>query len=594
VPIIKALRLLSIALYACAASGQQITEGAPFTPDDHFVPGPDSRPQPGVPQGKTFEFALSNSRYFPGTTRTIYVYVPAQYKAEGPACLYVGLDRLIYEVPTVFDNLISKHEMPLTIAIGVSPGVVESARPPENPRFNRSLEFDGLDDTFARFLIDEVVPEVERRKTPDGLPILLSRSPNDRAVAGSSTGGIGAFTLAWQRPDLFRRVFISIGTFVGMRGGDRYPVLVRKTEPKPIRIYMQDGSNDEWMGGPELGDWWMGNQSMVRALEFSGYQIAHTFGDGAHSSRHATVIFPDAMRWLWKDWPTPIAAGSSQNTFLQSILQSDEGWKRVAGDYGADGPLTADIRGAIVFKDHEGSASWKVFEEAGLKPVEAINRAYSGLAFGPDGRAYLIDTGSAKILRLDLNGKLTTIASGIYGQDLVVSHGGNIYVTDSRSGSVWLITPSGRKLLLDENLRDPYGITLSPDGLWLAVAERRTHWGYSYRVQPDGSVAVKQRFFWFHQLDEDDSSEARGWVMDRDGRLYSATQMGIQVFDRNGRVRAIIPAPGGPVLGLTFGGPEFDTLYVSCADHKIYSRKLKVNGAPAWTPPVKLPKWSAG
>ena len=211
--------------------------------------------------------------------------------------------------------------MPVTIAIGVSPGQVESAKTPADPRFNRSFEFDGLNDNLARFLLEEVFPEIEKNhKTPDDLPIRLSTDPNDRCAGGGSTGGIGAFTLAWERPDAFRRVFTAIGTFVGMRGGDRYPVLIRKTEPKPIRVFMQDGSADEWMGGPEVGDWWMSNQTVERALEFAGYDVQHVWGTGPHSGRQATAIFPDAMRFLWKDWPQPIKAGSRRIHFSRRSL----------------------------------------------------------------------------------------------------------------------------------------------------------------------------------------------------------------------------------------------------------------------------------
>ena len=165
-------------------------------PNDRYVPGADSKPQLGVPEGKSFQFIFDHSKIFPGTSRTITVYVPAQYTAEKPACLYVGLDRLGFGAPAVFDNLISKREMPVTIGIGVSPGTVDSANAGKNPRFNRSFEFDGLNGNLARFLIEEIIPELERRKTPDGLPILLSKDPNDRAAGGASTGGVGALTLA--------------------------------------------------------------------------------------------------------------------------------------------------------------------------------------------------------------------------------------------------------------------------------------------------------------------------------------------------------------------------------------------------------------
>jgi sugar lactone lactonase YvrE len=142
---------------------------------------------------------------------------------------------------------------------------------------------------------------------------------------------------------------------------------------------------------------------------------------------------------------------------------------------------------------------------------------------------------------------------------------------------------------LDTGLNHPSGIALSPDGLWLAVAENKTHWGYSYRVRADGTVEDKQQFYWFHVPDEADDSGAGAWSMDREGRLYAATRMGVQVFDRDGRVRAILPVPGGEVTSISFGGPDFDTLYVTCVDRKVYKRILKVPGVPDWAAPIELP-----
>jgi gluconolactonase len=594
---VSAIVILVFLIGTMTLAQQPAATPRPPSPDDQYVLGADSQVQPGVPKGKIFKFTFDHSKIFPGTSRTITVYVPAQYHGDQPACVYVGLDSLGFQAPIVFDNLIHKNEMPITIGIGVSPGNVESAKPPDNPRFNRSFEFDGLNDNLARFLLEEIFPAVESQKTPDGLPILLSKDAKDRATGGGSTGGIGAFTLAWERPDQFRRVFTAIGTFVGMRGGDHYPILIRKTEPKPIRIFMQDGANDQLPSLAEVGDWWMGNQSMQRALEFAGYSFEHIFGEGTHSGQHAASIFPTAMRWLWKDWPKPVTAGDSQNNFLKAILQAGEPWQPVSGDYRSGGPLAADPRGEVFFWDAAERKTWKIAGDGKPQAYAVIGKPYGGMAFGPDGRAYVSDAARGKIIAYDATGKSSTIVNGVRAQNLVVTHTGNLYVTElggEETGKVWLIRPTGEKSLLDTGLNYPSGIAISPDGFWLAVAENKTHWGYSYRVQPDGTVQNKQRFYWFHVPDVADDSGAGPWVMDRDGRLYSATRMGVQVFDRNGRVRAILPVPGGEVTSISFGGTNFDTLYVTCIDKKVYRRKLKVPGAASWAPPIKLPPWGAG
>lgn len=600
----------SMALMTLSALAQP-TPNPPQSPpyDNQYVQGPDSLPQTDIPRGKTFRFTFDHSRIFPGTSRTITVYIPAEYKADGPACVYVGLDSIEthvhrsdldfdFSIPTVFDNLIAKHQMPVTIAIGIEPGTVASAGAPDNPRYNRSFEFDALNDDLARFLVDEVFPEVERHKTPDGLPIILSKDPNDHAAGGVSTGGIGAFTLAWERPDLFRRVFISIGTFVGMRGGDRYPVLVRKTEPKPIRIFMQDGSHDGLDGFlGEVGDWWMSNQAMERALTFAGYQVEHVWGEGTHDPRHMAAIFPEAMRFLWKDWPRPVTTGQSKNVFVQDVLLPGAGWEEIRGDYRATGPIAVDSAGDIVFEDSNG-ISWKISDGDKPAPFSAIGKSYAGIAFGPDTRAYAVDSEARVIRAFGPGGRVSIIVRGIRGNALTVSHNDLIYVTEpgtrDDTGKVWLIDLHGKKRLLDSGLHRPAGIALSPDGFWLTVAESSTHWAYSYRVESDGRVTDKERLFWFHVADEDDNSGAGGLASDRDGRLYAATRMGVQVFDRNGRSRLILPTPGGEAVDLAFGGRDFDMLYVVCSDHRLYRRKLKVHGAPSFAAPTKLPAWMAG
>jgi gluconolactonase len=169
-----------------------------------------------------------------------------------------------------------------------------------------------------------VLPEVERKATADGRPVHLSHSGNDRAIAGSSSGAIAAFTAAWEHPEAFSRVISAIGTYVGLRGGEVYPTLIRKYEPKPIRVFLQDGSGDLNI---YAGDWWMANQTMERALEFSGYEVNHVWGNGSHSGKQITAELPDALRWLWKDWPKPVGNGPTQNGTLNALLIPGEPWK---------------------------------------------------------------------------------------------------------------------------------------------------------------------------------------------------------------------------------------------------------------------------
>src|SRR6187200_760065 len=285
----------------------------------------------GVPKGEVLKFTFDQSKIFPGTWREYWVYVPAQYKADKPACVYVNQDGIQWKAPTVFDNLIHNKEMPVTIAVFVTPGrVIADSNANALNRFNRSFEYDGLGDAYARFILTEILPEVEKKKTSDGRVIRLSKNGNDRAIGGSSSGAIAAFTVAWEHPEEFSRVFSAIGTYTGLRGGDRYPILVRKYEPKPIRIFLQDGANDLNI---YAGDWFKANESMERALVFSGYDVKHVWGEGAHNGTHGTAVFPEAMRWLWRNYPEPVKPAATKNQFLSDILIPGEGWELVGEGY---------------------------------------------------------------------------------------------------------------------------------------------------------------------------------------------------------------------------------------------------------------------
>jgi len=188
------------------------------------------------------------------------------------------------------------------------------------------------------------LPEVEKQKTSDGREIHLSKNGNDRAIGGSSSGAVCAFTAAWERPSEFSRVFSAIGTYVGLRGADRYPALIRKYEPKPIKIFLQDGSNDLNIYG---GDWWKTNETMERALSFAGYDVKHIWGEGGHNGNLGTSVFPDAMRWLWKDWPKPITAGNSKNQFLNDLLIPGEGWELVGQNYKFTEGTATNVQGEV-------------------------------------------------------------------------------------------------------------------------------------------------------------------------------------------------------------------------------------------------------
>ena len=260
--------------------------------------GPDSIEHAGVPKGKLTQQPVWRSVIFPNTERDWWVYVPAQYKPESPACVMIFQDGggMKNYVPVVFDNLIHQGEMPVTVGIFINPGSKSAA---DARATNRSFEYDTLSDQYARFLLEEILPEVEKT-------VRLRRDGASRAIAGISSGGICAWTVAWQRPTEFSKVMSWIGSFTNIasgsslrEGGHNYPALIRKTERKPIRVFLQDGANDL---DNQHGNWPLANQQMARALSFKGYDYKFVYGQGFHSPQHGRAILPDTLRWLWRDY----------------------------------------------------------------------------------------------------------------------------------------------------------------------------------------------------------------------------------------------------------------------------------------------------
>jgi gluconolactonase len=544
----------------------------------------------GVPKGEILKFTFDQSKIFPGTWREYWVYVPAQYKPDKPACVYVNQDGIQWKAPIVFDNLIYNKEMPITIGVFVNPGrVLADSGANALNRFNRSFEYDGLSDAYCRFIINEILPEVEKKKTSDGRTIHLSKNGNDRAIGGSSSGAICAFTAAWEHPEEFSRVFSAIGTYTGLRGGDRYPVLVRKYEPKPIRIFLQDGSNDLNI---YAGDWWKANEMMERSLTFAGYELNHVWGEGGHNGNQGTAIYPQAMRWLWKDWPKPAAKGNSKNQFLSDLLIPGEDWELVGQGYQFTEGIAANAIGEIYYQDIPASKTYKVGLDKKLVMLNIDAKRASGTCFGPDGKRYTVAGGTKQILNYDKNEKETIIADTIAGNDLIIANNGNIYVTSPNgvapTGKLYLIRPNGGRVAVDSTLKFPNGVTLSPDQTQLYATESASHWVWVYKIKPDGSLTYKQRYGWLHVPDIEENAWPDGLKCDTAGRVYVASRMGIQILDQLGRVNAILPVPpsNGQTSNVCFGGSEFNILYVTAGD-KVFRRKLKTRGANSFDKPIK-------
>ncbi|MCR9292740.1 MAG: alpha/beta hydrolase-fold protein [bacterium] len=299
------LSVAFLLLPAASAWGQSETRRDP-QPQVTYPLGEDSLPQAGVPEGRLEGPFLFRSQIIENTVRKYWVYVPAQYSADKPAAVLVFQDGArainptgVIRVPQVLENLIAKKQIPVTIGVFITPGQRGDEFPDSigtgNPN-NRDLEYDVLDDKYARMVIEEILPEVEK-KYP------LSDNPRDRAIGGSSSGAICAFTVAWQRPQEFQNVISFIGSFTNIHGGHVYPQLVRESEMKPIRIFLQDGVNDLRSPNNLERDWHIQNQKMVAAFQEKGYDMAYVFGEGGHSDDHGGAMLPQMLRWIWRDHP---------------------------------------------------------------------------------------------------------------------------------------------------------------------------------------------------------------------------------------------------------------------------------------------------
>lgn len=277
-----------------------ISNGA-LASDEPYQLGQDSMRRQHVPQGKVTE-SVWHSHVFPDTVRRYWVYVPRQVDVAEPAPVMVFQDGHAYvdeqgpfRVPVVLDNLIHVGDIPAMIGVFVDPGHRGGSLPPKpgwSPRpENRRFEYDTLSDQYARFLLEEILPQV-------GKQARLTQDPERRAICGISSGGICAWTVAWERPEAFRKVMSHVGSFVNIRGGHVYPALIRKTDRKPIRVFLQGASGDL---DNEHGNWPLANQQMAAALKYSGYDHRFVYGSGGHNGIHGGSILPAALRWLWRD-----------------------------------------------------------------------------------------------------------------------------------------------------------------------------------------------------------------------------------------------------------------------------------------------------
>jgi enterochelin esterase-like enzyme/sugar lactone lactonase YvrE len=530
-----------------------------------------------TPKGVMKTFTFTNSRIFPGTHRKGWVFIPAQYNAAKPACVYVRQDGYNPAEKGMLESLIASGDMPVTVGVFVSPGELPSPVPGTMGRRNRDFEYDAVNDDYVRFLIDELLPYVAKEFT-----LNFSSSGNDRCIAGGSSGGIAAFNAAWHRPDAFSRVYANSGSFVAFRGGHEFPTMIRKFEAKPIRAYLTTGTHDMVNCA---GDWYLLDQEMDQALKFSGYDYSFVTIEGPHVAGW-NEHFPKAMRFIWKGWPEPVKAGPSAPR-VRDVILPGQGWTLAAeGFHDARGPAMGS-QGEVYFADPAADKVFRVGLDGKVNEFLS-NVVHAGaVAVGVKGELFTVSESSGQVVSYK-DGSRDVIAEGIPGRQIVGRPDSTLYVsgpgaTADAASRIWRIA-GGKIEVVDTGLKRATGLAYRPDQWLLAAADGGSKWIYSFQINADGTLADKERYFHLHVQDWDDDAGAESVCYAREGQLLVATRAGVQICADDGPTQVILPVPDGRrVLGVCLGGKDRDTLFAFCG-RNIWKRKVKLHGIGAFSP----------
>ena len=583
----------TILLAACAALAATVFGG------EDYKLGPDSEEQAGVPKGVVTEYKFTESKIYPGTVRSYWIYLPPDFNAQTEYPLMVFFDgggcigaKGQFRVPIVFDNLIHKKEILPLVGLFINPGDVPPVAKGARGRSTRSFEYDTPDETCARFVIEEMIPLVAKQAK-------LSVKPEDHALWGISSGGIAAFNAAWQRPDYFRKVISFIGSFTNIRGGYWFPSAIRKTERKPIRVFMQDGSADL---DNVHGNWPLGAQEMAAALKFAGYDYKFTFGDGGHSGKQGGAILPDVLRWLWRPAeplpkPTPESAGDMA---LSGLLIPGEEWQLVVEKKSVAAACT-DAEGNFYFSDIEGEGVFKVALDGNVSLFSSKALGVNALCFAPNGKLYASRRKDNQLLAYDKDGNEEILDNNARAVDLIVDYRGHVYFTSTPAAlkgasklgppvTLWdgpgkssVVVPTS---MLGSTFH-PFGIALSPNQETMALSLPLGSTIYAFRVEADGSLGAGMPVMPYSKFGRAKRDDGFGMVCDTRARYYCGTSEGIDTFDPNGRpIGLILPPDKGPVTSIALSGPEMSYLFALTTGGKVFKRKINAKGFVTYLPPI--------
>jgi gluconolactonase len=598
-------------------------------PPVEYSLGPDSQPQPDVPKGKLERRTLAPGNFFPGTPHNYQLYVPAQYDVRRPTPFMIFLDGSGYagdnvRVPVVLDNLIAKRDVPAMMAVFIDPGVMPALSDQAQNRYERIFEYDSLTPRFANFLSEELIPEIARTYN-------LSNDPNDHGIAGLSTGGVGAFVAAWNRPDQFRRVITWIGSFGNFRGADRLPGLIRRTEPRPIRVFMQTGRQDLVN---YAGSWYLENPRMAAALEFAGNDVKIELGEDGHSNRHGASMLPDTLRWLWRDYPQPItvgtaAPGAGRGIFAQlvprremvpppanparqggaaapaagrgsgprgavySLIYPDKPWEQVGDVYKSATSPTMNKNGDVFFADPDSNRIYKSDASRSVTVFRENTGGARSLRCGADGRLYAIHPSARRVVSYGAAGDEKVVAQNIDANDLALMKNGAMYFVDTAHKRVGYIDANGKRRVVysGAEIMSPSSLALTPDQAMLLVGDGMDRYQWSFQVAADASLINGEPFQRVEMPEEGLFSGVAGLAVDTLGYMWAATAMGIQVCEQPGRCTNILNKPqfnATPITSIAFGGPDRTWLYVTQGG-RVFRRETKRAGVVPWEP-IKPPQ----
>ncbi len=545
---------------------------------DDYALGPDHQEQAGVPKGQVEAFTWKDSKVYPGTERQCWIYLPANLDAarEYPVIVFQDGGGVVnakgqFRGPIVLDNLIHKGEIPPMLGLFINPGNVAPATPGAKGRSTRSYEYDTPDGLYAKFLIDEMLPELAKHAR-------ISPKPEDRAVVGISSGGICAFSAAWFRPDAFRKVITGIGSFTNIRGGVWFPAAVRKTERKPLRVFLQEGEKDL---DNVHGNWPLANHDLVAALAFAGYDHKAVFGTDGHGGKHLGAILPDALRWLWRKdeaLPEPVAE-TKGDLALSGLLLPGRDWEMVVEDGKFVDAPCSDAEGNFYYSDlGAGTGLHKIAPDGTRSVFHAKAVGISGMKFGPDGRLYACHNREKRVIAIDAKGDVEVLLTDIGCNDLVVSRQGLVYVTETGKKQVVLIEKAGKSRVVDVGINAPNGLALSPDGGTLAVSDYAGAAAWAFRVEADGALGGRMPVFPYRDFGPTVEGRGDGMACDTTGRWYVSSQTGIQVFDPNGRPIGLVLAPGAAaVTSCALSGKDLGWLY-ALSQGRIWRRPVNARG----------------